>query len=81
MPATDERLRGCPVSLSRFMDTAEPLKIVINGQEMLAEVREFSTGGFGWRLNAKTVVQIDGKACQVQIGMNMSLVGSKAADR
>jgi hypothetical protein len=72
---------SCPVSLSQFMEKAEPLKIVINGQEMLAEVKQFSTGSFGWYMNAKTVVSIDGKAVSVQIGMNMAVVGSKEAER
>ena len=32
--------------------------MTINGQEMLAEVKAFSTGSFGWYLNGKTVVTI-----------------------
>nr|HEX4314941.1 hypothetical protein [Kofleriaceae bacterium] len=72
---------NCPVTLSQFLDKAEPLKVTINGQDMLAEVKQFSTGSFGWYMNGKTVVQIDGKAVSVQIGMNMTIVGSKDADR
>lgn len=72
---------ACPVSLTQFLEKAEPLKITINGQEMLAEVKSFSTGSFGWYLNGKTVIQIDGKALSVQIGMNMTVVGSKEAER
>ena len=71
----------CPVSQTTFLEKAEPLKITINGQEMLAEVKSFSTGSFGWYLNGKTVVSIDGKAISVQIGMNMTVVGSKEAER
>src|SRR5947209_2595721 len=52
---------ACPVSLTHFMEKAEPLKVSINGQEMLAEVKQFSTGSFGWYMNGKTLVQIDGK--------------------
>jgi hypothetical protein len=72
---------SCPVSLSQFLDKAEPLKVTINGQDMLAEVKQFSTGCFGWYMNGKTVVTIDGKAVSVQIGMNLTIVGSKDADR
>ena len=71
----------CPLSLARFMAAAEPLKVSIQGQEMLAEVKSFSTGSFGWYLNGKMVVTIDGKAVSVQIGMNMTIVGSKEAVR
>jgi hypothetical protein len=72
---------SCPVTLSQFLDKAEPLKVSIQGQEMLAEVKQFSTGSFGWYMNGKTVVNIDGKAVSVQIGMNLTVVGSKDADR
>ena len=72
---------ACPVSLAQFLEKAEPLKVVINGQEMLAEVKQFSTGSFGWYMNGKTMVTVDGKALSVQIGMNLTIVGSKEAAR
>jgi hypothetical protein len=72
---------SCPVSLTQFLEKAEPLKISINGQDMLAEVKSFSTGSFGWYLNGKTVVSVDGKAISVQIGANFTVVGSKDAER
>jgi hypothetical protein len=71
----------CPVSLKQFQEKAEPLKVIINGQEMLAEVKSFSTGSFGWYINGKTLVTVDGKPVSVQIGMNLTVVGSKEADR
>ena len=67
----------CPVTRAQFTTKAEPLKVVINGQELLADVKEFSTGSFGWYLNGKIVVPIDGKNVSVQIGMNLTVVGSK----
>jgi hypothetical protein len=72
---------SCPLSLAQFLDKAEPLKIAIQGQEMLAEVKSFSTGSFGWYLNGKTVMTVDGKVVSVQIGMNLTVVGSKEAPR
>jgi hypothetical protein len=72
---------ACPVSKTQFVEKAEALKVVINGQEQLAEVKEFSTGSFGWNINAKIVVQVDGKPLSVQVGMNMTVVGSKDAER
>ena len=71
----------CPVSLKQFQEKAEPLKVIINGQEMLAEVKAFSTGSFGWYINGKTTVTVDGKPVSVQIGMNLTVVGSKEAER
>ena len=72
---------ACPVTRAQFTEKAEPLKIVINGQELLAEVKEFSTGSFGWYLNGKVLVPVDGKNLSVQIGMNLTVVGSKAAEK
>jgi len=81
MPLVMPPKTSCPVSLTLFLEKAEPLRVSINGQEMLAEVKAFSTGSFGWYLNGKTVVTIDGKAVSVQIGMNLTVVGSKDAER
>ena len=71
----------CPLSQAQFLAKAEPLKVSINGQEMLAEVKAFSTGSFGWYLNGKTMITVDGKPVSVQIGMNLTVVGSKEAAR
>ena len=70
-----------PVSRAQISEKVEPVKIMINGQAMQAEVKEFSTGSFGWNLNAKTIVTVDGKPLSVQIGMNLTVVGSKDAER
>jgi hypothetical protein len=70
-----------PVTLKQFQEKAEPLKVVINGQEMIAEVKAFSTGSFGWNINGKMTITVDGKPLSVQIGMNMTVVGSKEAAR
>jgi hypothetical protein len=72
---------SCPVSLTTFTEKAEPLKININGQDQIADVKTFSTGSFGWYLNSKIVVTIDGKPVSVQIGANFTVVGSKDAER
>jgi hypothetical protein len=71
----------CPVTRPQFVEKAEPLKVVINGQELIAEVKEFSTGSFGWYLNGKISVPIDGKNVSVQVGMNLAVVGSKEAQK
>ena len=50
-------------------------------QRSCPRVKAFSTGSFGWYLNGKTTVMVDGKAVSVQIGLNLTLVGSKEAAR
>ena len=67
----------CPISRADFRSKAKPVKVVINGVEQEAEVKEFSTGSLGWYLNAKISLDVDGVRVPVQIGLNLTIVGSK----
>lgn len=67
----------CPISRAEFRKSAEPVKVVVNGVEMTAEVKEFKTGSFGWYLNSKATVEVAGKPVTVQVGANLTVVGSK----
>ena len=71
----------CPLSKTQFIEKAEPVKVVINGQELIADKREFSTGSFGWYYNGKTTITVDGKPLSIQVGLNLTVVGSKEAER
>src|SRR5215213_1990881 len=66
----------CPITRQQFRK-AEPVKIVINGQEREAGPREFSTGSLGWYLNEKITLEVDGVKVPVQIGLSLTIVGSK----
>ena len=68
---------SCPITRAEFRQHAKALKVVIADVPQMAEVKEFSTGSLGWYLNGKTTVEIDGKAVSVQIGLNLTIVGSK----
>ena len=70
-----------PLSRSQFLEKAEAIKVVINGQELIADKREFSTGSFGWYHNGKININVDGKLLSVQVGLNLTVVGSKEAER
>jgi hypothetical protein len=48
---------------------------------MVADAKEFSTGSLGWYLNGKTAIEIDGVPVSVQIGLNLTIVGSKELDK
>ena len=67
----------CPISRDQFRAGAKPLTVTIAGVPLAAEVKEFSTGSLGWYLNAKTSIDVGGKQVSVQIGMNLTIVGSK----
>jgi hypothetical protein len=67
----------CPITRAQFRTKAKPVKVVIEGKEQDAEVKEFSTGSLGWYLNSKITLQVDGVNVPVQIGLNLTIVGSK----
>jgi hypothetical protein len=71
----------CPVTKEQFVESAKPVLIKIGGQTIEAEVKEFSTGSFGWYMNGKATidVEVDGEpvTLKVQIGGNLIVVGSK----
>ncbi len=68
---------NCPVTRDQFLSDAKPLTIDINGVPMTADTKEFSTGSLGWYLNGKTTVKIGETPVSVQIGMNVTVIGSK----
>jgi hypothetical protein len=67
----------CPITRPQFREAAKPVEVTINGSPMLADPREFSTGSLGWYLNGKTVVDVNGQKVTVQVGLNLTIVGSK----
>jgi hypothetical protein len=72
----------CPISRAEFRSSAKPTSVTIAGVPLVADIKEFSTGSLGWYLNGKMTIEIAGQPVSVQIGMNMTIVGSKelAAD-
>jgi len=67
----------CQVTRAEFHEQAKPVEVVVNGIPMIAEVKEFSTGSLGWYLNGKSTIKVGDKTVTVQIGMNLTVVGSK----
>jgi hypothetical protein len=67
----------CPISREQFSAKAKPVIVTINGVPLQADVREFSTGSLGWYLNGKVLIEVDGTPVSVQVGLNLTVVGSK----
>jgi len=67
----------CPVSREDFHLKAQPLTIELGGVPLVAQPREFSTKSFGWYVNGKATLTVDGKPVPVQVSMNLTVVGSK----
>ena len=68
---------SCPITRNQFREHAEAIEVTINGIPMAAEVKEFSTGSLGWYLNGKSMLPVGDKKVSVQIGLNLTIVGSK----
>jgi hypothetical protein len=71
----------CPITRADFRAKAKPVKVTINDIPLQAEVKEFSTGSLGWYLNGKATIDVGGTPVSVQIGMNLTIVGSKELPR
>jgi hypothetical protein len=67
----------CPITRAQFDAGARPVEITINGVSMQAPVKKFSTGSLGWYVNGKTTIDVGGVSVPVQIGLNLTIVGSK----
>lgn len=68
---------NCPITRAEFVENAQAVEVIINGVPLIAEVKEFSTGSLGWYLNGKSTIKIGDKPVSVQIGLNLTIVGSK----
>jgi hypothetical protein len=67
----------CPITRGQFRAKAKAVTVMIGDQRLVAEVKEFSTGSLGWYLNGKTSIDLDGTPVSVQIGLNLTIIGSK----
>lgn len=76
-PSYSDKRTKCPVTRQEFLQHATPLPVSLNGTPMGAEVKEFSTGSLGWYSSGKITVLLDGKPVTVQVGLTMTVVGSK----
>ena len=71
------RKTTCPITRDQFRSKAKPVTITIGEVPTLVPTKEFSTGSLGWYLNGKTIIEIDGKPVQVQLGLSLTIIGSK----
>lgn len=72
----------CSISRAAFkklvMDANKGVPVTFDGSTpIVAEPKEFSTGSMGWYLNGKATIMVDGKPIKCQIGLNLTIVGSK----
>jgi hypothetical protein len=72
---------SCPITRAEFTAHAKAVTVQIGEKTYSAVPKEFSTGSLGWNINDKITLEIGGKPVTVQIGMNLTVVGSKDLPR
>ena len=61
----------------QFAQFAKPLQVLIDETAIHALPKRFSTGSVGWNANAKTQIVVNGEALEIQIGINLTVIGTK----
>lgn len=75
-PSNGKKGTQCPISRQQFKK-AKGIVVTVEGQSINADPKEFSTGSLGWYTNGKVTIEVDGVPCKAQVGMNITIVGSK----
>ncbi len=65
--------KKCAITRETFVKGAKAVQASINGVPMLIPTKEFSTGSFGWYMNGRTVIEVDGVAVPVQVGVILTV--------
>lgn len=66
----------CPITRQQF-DKATPIVVSVADRQVIAAPKHFSTGSIGWYAGDKIVVTVDGVPVKVQVGITLTVVGSK----
>ena len=67
----------CPITRAEVRAAAKAVTVKIGELELIADPREFSTKSLGWYLNGKATLRVGETPVTVQIGLNLTIVGSK----
>ena len=70
----------CPITREDFLKGAKPLVIKIGDENRSADVKEFSSGSFGWYSGDKVVIDVGGVPVRCQVTMSIVVVGSKPVE-
>ena len=67
------------IQRAEFKANATAVDFTIAGTPVIAAPKEFSTCSFGWYFSGKVTIEVNGKKLPVQVGCNLTVVGSKGA--
>jgi hypothetical protein len=69
--------RSCALTLEEFLKAAKPISVKIGDQTLTANVKHFSTGSYGFYLNAPITLLVGDTAVEFQVGCNITARNSK----
>ena len=65
------------ISRKQFLAKAQPIQVDVNGQKFIAGPKQFSTKSLGFFEGGKMTMVIDGVPVKCQVGINITVIGSK----
>lgn len=68
---------ACPVTRAEFHQNAKHITVVFEGVPAVLLPQDFKTGSLGWMHNGKVAIKVGDKMVTCQIGLNITVVGSK----
>lgn len=71
--------KSCPIKKKDFLSGAQAMQVEVAGQTFQMEPRSFSSGSVGYYATGKVSVVVDGKVIPLQLGLNLTVIGSKEA--
>jgi hypothetical protein len=67
----------CDISRNEFRAGAKAAVVKVEGRDLVAVAKEFSTGSLGWNVNDKVLMDVGGRKVLCQVGLNITVIGSK----
>ena len=69
----------CPITREEFRTKAQTALASVEGTTVVLAPKECSTGSLGWYATGKVLVEVAGYRLLCQVGINLTVVGSKDA--
>jgi hypothetical protein len=69
------------ITRAQFAASATPVTVTVGTRALDALPREFSTGSLGYQANGKAILVIDGVPTLCQVGVTVTVIGSKTLPR
>lgn len=69
----ENKLTYYPISPSKFLERAKPLRVEINDQEYIIDPKVFEYGACGWHGDSKQKIYVGGKELTIAWTLNMTI--------